>query len=153
MPVLSVLNPISPSATMEQAPLHYCCDCKNLKAQDQFALRTRNNKYGARGKPSSRCSACAAKERIRWETRKRKRDEENPDPSGDQVGRDPIISIEEFAASLHEQALMGNIHYSTCVSTQLLAGENNEVCAGILGRVWESTGFRFTYDRLSLEGQ
>jgi hypothetical protein len=48
---MSVLNPTVPSATMKEVLLLYC---KNSKPKDQFALRTRNKKYGARNEPSSR---------------------------------------------------------------------------------------------------
>src|SRR6266446_5512438 len=33
---MSVLNPIFPSATMEQEPLFHCHDCHNRKSRDQF---------------------------------------------------------------------------------------------------------------------
>ena len=129
---------------MEQAPLLYCCDCKKSKSRDQFTLRTRNNKHGARGEPSSRCSSCAAKERDRNIIRKRKRDEEGHDSFGDLAESDHTASIEQFTALLREQALTGDICCSARVSTQGLDGED-EICARIVGRVWEATGFRFTY--------
>src|SRR5258706_367520 len=40
---MSVLNPTFPSATMEQAPLFHCHDCKSSKTMDQLELRKRKN--------------------------------------------------------------------------------------------------------------
>src|SRR5258706_2107665 len=40
---MSVLNPTFPSATMKQAPLFHCHDCKSSKTMDQLELRKRNN--------------------------------------------------------------------------------------------------------------
>jgi|SRR5258706_3156891 len=39
----NVLNPTFPSATMEQAPLFCCHDCKSSKTMDQFELHKRKN--------------------------------------------------------------------------------------------------------------
>ena len=149
---MSVLNPIFPSPTMEQGPLFRCHDCKNCKPKDQFSLRKRDDKHGARGEPSSRCLPCAAKERARHETKKRKRAEEGLDASGDPAEAGRPISIEQFTALLREQVLTGKIYYSARVSTQGLAGEADEMRAGIVRHVWEATGFRFTYGPILLEG-
>ena len=139
---------------MDQAPLLYCLQCKNSKPRDEFALRIRSNKYGARGEPSSKCSSCVAKERHRHENRKRKRDEEGHETPMDPAEPDrPMLSVEQFMALLHEQALAGDICCSVRVSTQGLAGEADEICARIVGRVWEATGYRFTYGWFPLEGQ
>src|SRR5258706_5348739 len=40
---MSVLNPTFPSATMEQAPLFRCHDCKSSKTMDQLELHKRKN--------------------------------------------------------------------------------------------------------------
>jgi len=85
------------------------------------------------------------KERDRHMIRKRKRDEEGLDPSEDPAEPNPTISIEQFTALLREQALAENICYSARVSTQGLTGEVDEICSKAVGRVWEATGFRFTY--------
>jgi len=150
---MSVLNPTFPAATMEQAPLFHCCDCKKIKPKDQFAVRTRNNKHGKKGEPSSRCSSCTAKEHDRWIIRKRKRDGEGLDPSEDPAEPSPTIFIEQFTALLHEQALADDICCSARVSTQGLTGEVDEICKKLVGRVWEATGFRFTYGWFPLEEQ
>ncbi len=138
---------------MEQAPLLRCYDCKSSKTKDQFELRKRKNKYGEQGEPLSRCSSCAAKERERNEKKKRKRDEEGRDASGDPARPDRAISIDQFTSALHEQALTGVISFSARVSTQGLGVEEDGICTTIVGRVWEATGFRFTYGWFPLEGQ
>ena len=76
----------------------------------------------------------------------------DPDPSGDPAEPDRTISLEQFTALLHEQALTSDISCSARVFTQGLTGEVDEIFAVIVGRVWEATRFRFTYDRLPLEG-
>jgi len=144
------LEPNIPSATMEQEPLLLCCDCRSNKPRDQFPLRKRNHKNGARGEPSSCCVSCTAKGRDRREKRKRKREEEYPDTTGDPEEADRILSIEQFTALLREKAHTGVISCSTRVSTGGLDDEENKICAGIVGRVWEATGFRFTYDSFHL---
>ena len=147
MSVLSVLNPIFPSATMEQEPLYHCHDCHHRKRRDQFALRKRTDKYGAKGEPTSRCSSCTEQEQGRRENRKRKRDEEGPDASRDPGEPNRTISLEQFTTQLHENALTGTISYSANISTQELSGEADDLCTVIVGRVWEATGFRFTCGR------
>lgn len=138
---LSVLNL---SATMEEEPLLQCRDCHSRKPRDRFALRKKSDKHGAKGNPSTRCLPCAEKRHQR-ETKKRKRVEECPDLYGDPGEHDPIISLEQLTAQLHEEALAGVISCSTRVSTQELSGEAEDICSVIVGRVWEATGFRFTY--------
>ena len=92
-------------------------------------------------------------ERDRRENKKRKRDEEGLHSSGDPEDPEHTTSIEQFTALLQEQARTGNICCSARVSTQGLAGEVDEICAGIVGRVWEATGFRFMYAQFPLEGR
>src|SRR6266446_19775 len=82
---MSVLNPIFPSATMEQEPLFHCCDCHNRKSRDQFPSCKRTDKYGTKGKPTSRCSSCTEKEQHQCENKKQKKGEDSPDPSGDPI--------------------------------------------------------------------
>ena len=149
---MAVLNPISPSLSTDQAPLFRCHDCENWKPKDQFSLRIRDNKCGPRGEPSSRCSSCAEKERARRETKKRKRAEEDPGASGDPAEAGHPISIEQFTALLREQVPTGEIYCSARVSTQGLTGEADEMYAGIVRRVWEATGFRFTYVPVTTRG-
>ena len=143
---MPVLNPLFPSATMDQEPCFRCHDCKNRKRKEEFVLHKRDNKHGSQGEPTSRCLSCAAKERERRKNRKRKRDDERLDLPGDPAEPDRSISIEQFTALLREKALTGVISFSTRVSTQGLAGNADEMCSAIVGRVWEATGFRFTYD-------
>ena len=142
---MSVLHPTFPSATMEQAPLFRCHDCKSSKPKDQFELCKTSNKYGAQGEPLSRCSSCAAKERDRNEKRKRKRDEDGNDASRVPAGPDRVISIDQFMAVLREQRVTGVISFSARVSIQGSYGEEDVICTAIARHVWEATGFRFTY--------
>ena len=143
---MSVLNPLSPSATtMDQEPHHHCHDCKSSKCREGFSLHKKDSKHGLQGEPSSRCLSCVAKERERRKIRKRKRDEDGIDLTEDPAEPDRSISIEEFTALLREKALTGAISWSTRVSTQGLVGNADEMCTAIVGRVWEATRFRFTY--------
>ena len=147
----SVLNPMFPSSTMDHEPLFICHDCHHRKPKDQFALRKRTDKHGAKGDPSSRCSSCAEK-RHQHEKKKRKQVEEGPDLFGDPEEPDCIVSLEQFTARLRKDALTGVISYSARVSTQGLSGEVDDICTAAVRRVWEATGFRFTYGQSLLEG-
>ena len=77
--------------------------------------------------------------------KKRKRDEDDAHPSEDPVEPTPIRSIDEFTELLHQQALQGEICCRIRVSTQGLAAEEDAIFNIIAGRVWEATGFRFTF--------
>ena len=63
-----------------------------------------------------------------------------------------VMSIEQFTALLCDQALMGVISCSAHVSAQGMDGGLDKICTVIVGRVWEATGFRFTYGQFLLEG-
>ena len=89
--------------------------------------------------------SCTAKEWERCKIRKRKQDEDSIDLTEDPAEPDWSISIEEFMVLLREKALTGAISWSTCVSTQGLVGNADEMCTAIVGHVWEATRFRFTY--------
>jgi len=141
---MSAFNPRFPSTTMEQAPL-YCRDCKTSKPRDQFKLRKRDDKYGRKGEPTSKCSHCTTRNENGCQALKRKRNEEGLDPAEDPPEPDPTISIEQFTTMLHDRALSGDLCCRMRVSTQGLAGEEAEVVKVIVGRVREATGFRFTY--------
>jgi len=136
---------------MEQEPLLRCRNCESSKPRDQFPLRERNSKHGARGEPSSSCVSCTAKARDRREIKKRKRDEEGPGTHGDTPEPDRILSIKQFTTLLREKALTGVISCSAHVSTEGLDGEEEGICSRIVGHVWEATGFRFTYDWFRFE--
>jgi hypothetical protein len=144
-PNMSVLNSTPPSAAMEQVPRFYCHDCGNRKLKEQFELRKRSDKYGVQGDPTSSCSSCAAKRRHRRENKKRKRDEEGPDPSRAPVQSITTISMAQFTAALRKEAVADDLCFSALVSTQGLVGDTNEIGRAIAARVWEATGFRFTY--------
>ena len=148
---MSVLNLLNPSATVEQEPLFRCHNCKHRKTRDEFLLYKKNTKHGVQGEPSTRCSSCAVTERETRQLKKRKRDEEGIDLTGDPPQPDWSISIEQFMTLLREKALTSIISWSTHVSTQGLVGNADEMCAAIVGCVWEATGFRFTYGWLPLE--
>ena len=79
--------------------------------------------------------------------------EEGPDLCGDPGEPNIPISLEQLMAQLCEQALTGAISCSTCVSTQELSGEADDICSIVIGHVWEATGFRFMYGWFPLEGQ
>ena len=79
------------------------------------------------------------------ESKKQKQVEEGPDLCGDPGEPISIISLEKLMEWLHEEALTGVISCSTCVSTQELSGEADDICSAIVGHVWEATRFQFTY--------
>ena len=85
--------------------------------------------------------------------KKRKRDEDGAHPSEDPAEPAPIGSIDQFTELLRQQALEGGICCRMRVSTQGLAAEEDEIIKIIAGRVWEATGFRFTFVWLLLEVQ
>ena len=147
---LRLVSVLFPSATMEQEPLRQCLDCHCRKPRDQFAPRKRTDKHGAKGDPSTRCAPCAEKKHQR-EYKKRKRVEDDPDLCGDPGDPNFPISLEQFTAHLREQALTGAISCSTRVSTQDLSVEADDIYPIVIGRVWEATGFRFTYGWFPLE--
>ena len=138
---------------MEHATLFCCHNCENKKPWDEFKLREKDDKYGRKGEPTGRCLPCAEKERHRRQNAKRKRDEEGLNPSGVPEEPEPILPVEQFTVLLRELALGGDPSCRTRVSTQGLVGEDGEVFKVIIGRVWEATGFRFTYGWFSLEVQ
>lgn len=135
---------------MEQAQLIYCHTCKNKKPVDQFKLRAKDDKYGRKGEPTTRCSPCMMKVQQRRQIQKRKRAEEG---SEDPVETNTILSMEKFTALLHQQAIAGEIDWSGRVSTQELPGEAEDTFKAIAARVWEATGFRFQYGCFPLEVQ
>ena len=77
--------------------------------------------------------------------KKRKRDEDGAHPSEEPAEPAPIQSIDQFTELLCQQALEGDISCRVRVSTQGLAGEEDAILKIIAGRVWEATGFRFTF--------
>ena len=84
---------------------------------------------------------------------KPERDEKGPDSSEDSLELDPATSSEQFMALLHGQALRGDLCCQTCISTQLIAeDEAEEMFQAIVGRVWDATGFRFTFVWFPLAG-
>ena len=133
---------------MEQAPLLYCHTCKNSKPKDQFKLCEKDDQYGKKGEPTGKCSPCMTRKQQRDQNKKQKHTEEGSD---DPVEPGHIISIEEFTASLRQQACMDDISYHAHVSTQGLPEEADEAFNVIAVRVWEATGFRFTYGWYLLE--
>src|SRR5258706_8774638 len=122
---MSVLNPKFTSATMEQEPLLRCCKCGSSKPRDQFPLRMRNHKNGARGEPSTCCVPCTAKLRDRREKRKRSQEEEHHGMSDDPEGANRILSMKQFMALLREKARTGVISCSTRVSSEGIDGEED----------------------------
>jgi len=85
--------------------------------------------------------------------RKRNQDDKGLDLSGGPAEPDQPLSIKQFTALLREKALTGVISCSACVSALVLPKNADEICKVLVGRVWEATGFRFTYGRFPLEGQ
>lgn len=50
-----------------------------------------------------------------------------------------------------EKAHAGVITCFTCISSEGMDQEEDKMCGGIARRVWEATGFRFTYDLFLFE--
>ena len=113
---VSVLNPISPSAIMEQEPLFCCHNCKSSKPREEFSIHKKDSKHGVQGDPLSRCASCMAEEWERHKIRKQKQDEEGPDLSRGPAEPDQSISVKQFTALLREKALTGVISCSAHVS-------------------------------------
>jgi len=126
---------------MEQASLHYCCDCKTTKPRDQFKSHEKDDKHGKKGIPTSKCTCCTMRNQHTHKKLKQKHDEDGPNPSEDPVEPDPVISTEEFTALLHEQAHNSNLCCQACVSTQGMDEEEEEVFKVIVRRIWHATGY------------
>ena len=124
---------------MEQDALFQCHRCKCKKSKDQFKLHLKNTKYAKQGDPICRCLPCAAKDRDRRQTKKRKRDDER---SESQV---ESIPIEQFTEMLRELACGDDLDYRTRVSMQGMTEEGHDIFKLIVKHVWDITGFRFTY--------
>ena len=77
--------------------------------------------------------------------KKRKHDEDSAHPSEDPIEPAPMRTIEEFMELLRQQALEGVISCHARVSTQGIAAEGDAILKIIAARVWEATGFRFTF--------
>ena len=134
--------PISLPTTMEQAPFHFCRDCMTRKPINQFNLHQRNDKYGAKGEPTGRCTHCTVRNQQRHQDLKRKHGE---NPSGCLPEPSPALSTQQFMILLQEQALKGNLSYQTCVLTQGMTDEEGDIFDVIAACVWDATGFRFMF--------
>src|SRR5258708_24152546 len=99
---------------MEQGPLFHCHDCERKKPIYEIKLHKKDKKYGKKGEPTSTCIPCAANRQERCQNKKWQWDEEGPDPSEGPAEPSPITSIEQFAALLHQQAIMGDINCFAC---------------------------------------
>ena len=150
---LRQFEPDIPPTTMEQEPLLYCRDCKSSKSRDQFNSCQRDDKHGAKGEPTSKCTDCVMRNQQRRQITKRKRDEEGPNPSEGPSELDPVLSMEEFSTLLPNQALEGNLCCRACVSTQEMDDDDAEKYNVIAGHMWEATGFRFRFVCFPLEVQ
>ena len=124
-----------------------------MKPKDQFNLRQKDDRFGSKGEPTGRCTHCMTRNRQTRQEKKRKRDEDGAHPSEDPAEPARIGSIDQFTELLRQQALEGGICCRMRVSTQGLAAEEDEIIKIIAGRVWEATGFRFTFVWLLLEVQ
>ena len=85
------------------------------------------------------------KEQDRCKKLKRKHDKDVLDMLGNPADPVQVMSIEQFTALLCDQALMGVILCSACVSAQGMDGGLDKICTVIVGHVWEATRFHFTY--------
>ena len=82
------------------------------------------------------------------EKNKRKRDEEVTTSSESREDPDGIIPIERFIELLAELARGREIDCRTRISRQGMVEEEDEIFKLIVKRVWEATGYRFTYVHL-----
>jgi hypothetical protein len=138
------------SPTMDQAPLHFCRDCSAWKPKDQIHLRQKDDRFGCKGEPTGRCTSCTTRNHQRRQDMKRKRAD---DPSEVSAEPSPPRSIEQFTTVLHQQAHTDNFCCRARVSTEGLAGNEDDLLKVLAGRVWEATGFRFMCVWFPPEGQ
>ena len=134
----------SRSLTMEHQLLFTCHDCRVNKPKEQFSLRKRDDSFGKKGEPTSRCTECATRFKQIRQNSKRKRENEGPDTLRSALMDTPLLSIEQFTTILTNHAQMGDLCYHAHVSTQELTGDEEGMIKVIVNRVWEATGFRFT---------
>jgi hypothetical protein len=138
---------------MDQASLHFCRDCGARKPKDQFHLRQKDDRFGCKGEPTSRCTSCATRSLERRQEMKRKRADDPSEVSAEPSPPQSIESIEQFTTMLHQQAHTDDLCCRARVPTKELAGNEDEVLKVLVGRVWEATGFRFMCVRFPPEGQ
>jgi len=134
---------------MEHQPLYSCHDCYKNQPKEQFNLRKMDSPYGQKGEPTSRCTECTTRNQQNHRNSKRKRVNEDPDPPTEA----PVLSFEQFTTTLTKHAQRGDLRFRVCVSTQEPTGDNDEVTKAAVGRIWEATGFRFTFVHFHLRIQ
>jgi len=70
------------------APLHTCCNCKQLKQLTEFKLRMKDDRHGKKGEPTSKCTECTIRSQISRQKLKRKHDNDDAEEPMDLCNND-----------------------------------------------------------------
>jgi hypothetical protein len=130
--------------TSMDPPLRTCHDCKQLKPLSEFKLREKDDRYGKKGGPTSRCTQCTLRSQLSRQNLKRKRANDDAEELISLCISDSVLSVDQFTAQLANRAPDGSLRCCTRIATQGMVGNTKEVANIIAGHVWEATGYRFT---------
>jgi hypothetical protein len=126
------------------APLHPCHPCKQLKRLGVFKLRVKDDRYGKKGDPTSKCTECTLQNQISRQKRKRKHDEDEDEEPTDLCINRPALPLDQFTVLSANRASDGSLSCCTRVTTEGMVGDTKEVADILVGHIWEATGYRFT---------
>jgi hypothetical protein len=126
------------------APLYPCHNCRQLKPLSEFELRAKDDRYGKKGDPTTKCTPCALRNRLSRQNKKRKHE---PDEPTSVCTNDPVLPVDRdrfMAALLTRRAPDGSLSCCMRVTTEGMVGDTKVIADIIAGDVWEATGYRFT---------
>jgi len=130
----------SPMDTLQ----HLCRTCNQLKLLSDFKLRAKDDQYGKRGDPTSKCTRCTLQNQQ--SRQKRKRTQSNVDIEEPLSLHTNIsaLPIDQFMALVANRASDGSLSCCTHVTTEGMVGDTKETADIVAGHIWEATGYRFT---------
>ena len=125
------------------APLHHCHACKSLKPLTEFKLREKDDQYGRKGDPTSKCTLCTLRNQKSRQNLKRKREPEEPTSVCVNNSLLPVDQ-DQSTALLANRTPDGSLRFSTRVTAEGVVGDTKSIACITAGYVWEATGYRFT---------
>jgi len=126
------------------APLHACCNCKQLKQLTEFKLRVKDDRHGKKGEPTSKCTECTIRSQILRQQMKRKHDNDDAEEPMDLWINDSALPVHRFTTILANQASDGSLSCRMCVITEGMVEDSKGTADIIAGHIWEATGYRLT---------
>jgi len=125
------------------APLHACCNCKQLKQLTEFKLRVKDDQHGKKGEPTSKCMKCTIRIQISRQKLKRKHDNDDDEEPMDLCNNDSALPLDQFTTLLANQASDGSLSCRMRVTTEGMVEGSKGTADIIAGHIWEATGYRF----------